>query len=476
MLRRPTLVLLAFALWILASGCSSSFEFSGDPAVREPASDDSADDTDATDESASPDSTADPEPSPTAPSIEERPRVEDEEATARIAIQTNDGQLFTVQPDGSDRINLTSPDEGRFNRQPTWAPDASRIGWVALDPRDATADLRTDRFDLSGPTTTPVDNAPFYLSWDPSSSRIAFLAPSVAGIDLGLATIGEDSDVTRLDRGEPYFFSWGPDSDELLIHASSFRLDRIDVDGSTLVIEEFPAQFQAPVWLGDADTLVYADESGGESFLVTTGSRGEGRVELATFDGALTFSVNPTGTYAAMISRSAGGASDEGIITASAPRLGAQDPFADIVDELPDDTLGFIALYGGDLTTIAFGEVVAFYWDPTGEVLAWLEPSATTPGDLVWWFTDRRDIWGGIEFTPSQVLASNYLPFFDQYAQSHTFFSPDGSQITFAGETSDGQQGIFVMGTQPNSLPRKVAEGVFSVWSPDAAAGGASVL
>lgn len=487
MFRRSILVLIAFAMSVLASGCSSTFEFSGDPAVREPTETPTPADQGSEDQE-----TEGEAPEEETASIDPRPRVEDEETTARIAVQTADGQLFTVQPDGSDRIDLTDPEERRFNRQPTWAPDASRLAWVAIEPSEGSADLRTDRFDLSGPTSMAMADPPFYLNWDPSSSKIAFLAPSVAGIDLGLATIGEESDVIRLDRGEPYFFSWGPDSDELLIHASTFRLDRIDVDGSTRVIEEFPAPFQAPVWLGDEETLVYADQSGGENFLVTTGPLGEGRVELATFDGSLTFSVNPTGTYAALISTDSGnGTGDGGIITTShsSPSLqdpgdpanpddpfDEEDPYADIVDELPLDTLGFIALYGGDLTTIAFGEVVAFFWDPTGEILAWLEPSPTTAGALQWWFSDRRDIWGGVEFIPSQTLTSNYLPFFDQYAQSHTFFSPDGTEITFAGQTLNGEQGVFVMGTEPGASARKISDGVFSVWSPDAAASGASVL
>lgn len=491
-MKRQTRTAVAVLTWLLllTAACSSSFTFSGDPAVRDPSTP-TPEDNPLPEGALIPNPDPSPGAEPTTPPIEAPPRVEDEEASARIAIQTSDGQLFTVQPDGSDRIDLTEVDERRFNRQPTWSPDASRIGWVSLDPRDGNAQVRTDRFDLTSPTTRAVGPAPFYLNWDPSSSQVAYLAPSPAGIDLGLVQITPDDatdgvdPVQRLDRGEPYFFAWGPDGDELLIHASGFRLDRINVDGSTRVIEEFPAPFQAPVWLGEDETLVYADQTDGENFLVTTGPLGEGRIELATFEGRLTFVVNDPGEYAALISRELPSGGDGGVITASTRLQPApddddffdpDDPFADPVDVVPTDMLSFIALYGGELTTVSGGKIVAFWWDPTGETLAWLEPSDDGGGMLQWWFSDRNQVWGGVSFTPSQTFATNYLPFFDQYAQSHSFFSPDGTELTFAGQLANGEQGIFVVGIERGAQANKIADGVFAVWSPDSAGGGASVL
>ena len=149
---------------------------------------------------------------------------------------------------------------------------------------------------------------------------------------------------------------------------------------------------------------------------------------------------------------------------------------ADPVDVVPTEMLSFIALYGGELTTGSSGKIVAFWWDPTGETLAWLEPSDQGNGMLQWWFSDRNQVWGGVSFTPSQTFASNYLPFFDQYAQSHSFFSPDGTELTFAGQLANGEQGVFVVGVERGAQANKIADGVFAVWSPDAAGGGTSVL
>lgn len=456
---------------------SASPEEPDDPAAEGPTEDQQPVDDDAGDGS---DGDTDQDSVPATPAVPDQepidPNAEENQTGDRIVVQTAESQLFTIAPDGTDRIDLTTDDRSvaRHN-QPTWSPDGSRIAWVTQQPpSEGPPLLRTDRFDLSSPTSIDVDTPPFYLSWAADSARVAYLAPTTAGIDLGLAPITDDpaAKAQRLDRGQPFFFSWGPEPDELLVHASGFRLDRIKADGSTRIIEEFPAPFNAPAWLGEEDTLVYADEVEGKNYLVTTGPLGEGRVELASFEGSLTFTVNPGATRVVMIARPLAEQPDpqEDFVTASYQF--DEDDF-DEVDEVPMDTLSIMGTFGGDLWPLTFGTVIAWFWDPTGESLAWLEADGTS---LRWMFSDGRETVPGPTFEPSTTLRNEYLPFFDQYDQSMTLFSPDGSQLTFAGTLSNGESGIFVVDTVPGATPIKIADGVFSAWSPTSAGGAFSVL
>jgi TolB protein len=84
----------------------------------------------------------------------------------------------------------------------------------------------------------------------------------------------------------------------------------------------------------------------------------------------------------------------------------------------------------------------------------------------------RWHIWNGVEsyplsaFYPTEVFLSTYLPFFDQYAQSHRFWSPDSQQLVYAGLSLAGTNGIWIQPIAPESRPTLVSEGVFATWSP----------
>lgn len=421
---------------------------------------------------------------------------EDEERLDRLVVQTDDFNLFTIKPDGSDRIDLTDADTGAHS-QPTWSPDGGRVAWSRFDATTSQASIASDRFDRSSPIEVEVPVPPFYLSWDRGSAQLAYLAPAVGGIDLGVAEISDEGEARRLDRGEPYWFSWGDDGDELFIHASTLRLDLVGFDGSTRIVEEFPAPFQVPVWIGAESTLVYADRLDGVNTLVTTGERGEGRLELATYDGYLQFVVTSDGGRVAL--QVTEREREDGIVTASFPAEASMsaisavaqqtptpfvvptpdpdDPFADPIDVLVPNQLQIMGLYGGEPFVVSGTPALAFYWAPDGETLAWLERAPRQDGALQWWFYSNDQIYSAAPFVPSTTFVRNYLPFFDQYAQSMTFWSPFSDEIVYAGISPEtGESGIWAQPVEPGVAPRFIADGEFAAWSPTAAGGAISAL
>ena len=66
-------------------------------------------------------------------------------------------------------------------------------------------------------------------------------------------------------------------------------------------------------------------------------------------------------------------------------------------------------------------------------------------------------------FVPSPTFLRDYLPFFDQYAQTITPWAPDGSAFAYAG-LHEGESGIWV---QPLAGRRRlIGDGAFVTWTP----------
>src|SRR5262245_49122136 len=142
--------------------------------------------------------------------------------TGRLAVLNAEGNLVTVNPDGSGEVVLDEIQTGQSQvRQPTWSPDGSRVAWVHVEvTEEETLDtvLATSAESGGRATETPTGVVvPFYLSWDPTSSRVAYLGGRDMDIEVGIVE-GRQGRATPLDTGQPYYLSWGPEGDEMLVH------------------------------------------------------------------------------------------------------------------------------------------------------------------------------------------------------------------------------------------------------------------
>jgi len=474
--RRALFLLLTIALF--ATGCSSepSDEISDDPSDRNPQA------------QILPPANLDGPGSGDGDGDFEVPENNDD---GRLVVQSAEAQLSTMLPDGTEVMALTDP--GTQNRQAAWAPDGSRIAWVQIDATTGERSIALDRFDRSDTRNVPIETAPFYLYWDPSAARIAHLSPSTGGIDLGITEpFAEDGPETRrVDRGQPFFMSWGPDGDELLVHASGFRLDRIDLGSATVIVEEFPARFGAPSWLED-NSLVFADVQEDEQFLVTTGPTGEGRRPLISFPGTLRFSVSNQGNRIAM--QAVPTNDDDNVVTASTGPTPPEATLAQQDDPEPTPAPGFddsldaieplspgvpyvMGTFGGEPFPLSDQPALAMFPSPDGQSIAWFEVSPDTPGALVLKVDQGGSVSTTRPFIPSNETTTNYLPFFDQYELSHDFWSPSSRLFVYAGRTpGDRTNGIFTFDRDTGEITR-VADGVVASFTrTPQAAGAASAL
>ena len=68
-----------------------------------------------------------------------------------------------------------------------------------------------------------------------------------------------------------------------------------------------------------------------------------------------------------------------------------------------------------------------------------------------------------VRFTPEPRFITEFVPFFDQYAQSVSLWAPDGSAIAFPG-VIDGNSGIWVQAI--DGEPTRIHDGSWVSWAP----------
>jgi TolB protein len=383
----------------------------------------------------------------------------------RIVVAGEDGNLYTIGPDGTGKVALTEGSTDlRLFRQPAWSPDASRVAWVEIEVSEnglnsALVTSAGDGGELTRADT--ADRPPFYLAWSPDSNRVAALSSWDRGLALRTVDVASGGANTRLiGRGEPLYFAWSPDGQRLLAHLNGEKVSMLSADGKETELDASSAPFGAPDWMSDGAALVYAQRSGGSHKLVLADPSGVGLREIARVEGAATFSVSPDGSRVA---------------------------FVDTGEVVPTAALGPLAvagLEGSDPPVIVDkGPVLAFFWSPQGDKIAYLTPG-DKPADgpsaslaptlqanhlnlwLQWKVWDGQSAYELSQFRPSDTFLVDYLRFFDQYARSMTPWAPDGSAFVYAGDSEDGVSGVWVHGVEEGSSPQRIGDGVYAAWSP----------
>ncbi len=353
----------------------------------------------------------------------------------RLIVLRADGNLASMAPDGTDVVPLTTdagPDV--VIDQPVSSPDGRYLAWVEIrsgQPSLVTATRSGQRLQ-----SVPMGIVPFFLQWDPTSTNIAYLGNAQTGIGMGVVENATTTpDDVAVGGGSPFYLSWSPDGQRLLVHVGTDQLGVTDLQHGLHEVHDRPGSFQAPVWLPDGRT-VYDRLDGTQQRLVVVD--GKQQRALADVTGSVAFVASPDGRRIAY--RVDGGtASQDGVYVR------------------PID--------GGRPTLVTHTGAPAFFWSPAGDELLLLTVNGSGADRIARW-----RVWSGHEllatdpYRPSQTFGQRYLPFFDQYAQAFTPWAPDGRAFAFAGQI-EGQSGIYVQRVD-GGAPTLVSDGEFVLWSP----------
>jgi hypothetical protein len=375
-----------------------------------------------------------------------------------------DNQLYTINPDGSDRLDLAH--DGRIPTAAViWSHDGQHLIFAASERNRS----RVNSARLNGQETRVLYEAdlirePFYLYGSPDDQHVAFLvADPLEGMQLHIAKTDRPDSAQSAISGQPNYASWSPDSRSLLVHIGGISEEAFvgtyDLNATaTHPIETQPAAFQAPFWSpsGQAQWL-YARQSAAGSQLVVGDEKGTRT--LAEFDGGITFGWSPDGQHIAYAINT-----PNSFIYQALTVIDLQDLSSRVVFQ---------------------GNLLAFFWSPDSQKLAYLTgvlvepaPVGRAAGLAAPSLPQRRTLqvtWHVLDLKDERTIDLNtfeptesfihLLQYFDQFAQSVAIGSPDSRSLVYTGRPLIGERGVYVIDALESASPRFVAPGDFAIWS-----------
>ena len=393
----------------------------------------------------------------------------------RIVYVGLDGLIRTVNPDGSDE-RAVSPLEGFFT-WPTWSPDSKRLVFSGL-ASDGSGGARISLFlfetrnglsheiFVGEPGTAGVlaEGVLHYPLWSPDGTQVAFIAITSRGLTLFVDDL-DDGDEPRyvLDQG-PLWISWSPDSQHLIVH----RADRhfvVDTVGGIVVnpLDVRSVGYRVPAWSPRDATVALVSQTGPEDLTLLTARVSDGSLQTPKpvledpTDPAFLWS--PGGKFLAV-------AQSAGVINYLGLTL------------LVYDDLTLLPQNGSADPVKVEDNILAYFWSPDGSRLAYVTLSGTR-GALRWNVLDLADQspMPLADFVPSRDQLTMFQ-FFDQYAYSHSLWSPDSASLVFAGRLANdvvtasysahpGHEGthIYVLGVDESRSVEAIAQGILGFWS-----------
>ncbi len=390
----------------------------------------------------------------------------------RIVIVNAEGQVETLSPTGQDRRVLTSEGRSVFFQFPAWSPDGRRLAVIGTRLSGGGIYVLPD---VVGADNVPenqvyfsADETPIYLYWSPDNTSLAFLANQPRN-QMGLKVIASDggSASRLLATGAPFYWDWSDDGRQLLVHSGEDQgaaLSLIGVQGETQAGNlATPGAFQAPGIAAGGRYWAFAEENEGLSALTVVDTQtGERRSFEPSASMALSW--NPMGNQLAFTN----GTAD------SHPFWGP---------------LRVLDVVAGQTRLLTRQTVLAFFWSPDGRSIAYITLNGTIEDDGVNALAKTRyradrtrraqqtqgfltlsvvDVVSGqglrlLDFEPTIVFLTQFLPFFDQYALSHSLWSPDSSALVLPVREEGGD--VILVVNAAGGRPYRLAEGDVAFWS-----------
>jgi TolB protein len=401
-----------------------------------------------------------------------------ERKSGLIAYLGSDGNMYVSDQGGGHPKQLTKDavipqsqgDPLSYYQYPTWSRDGNQLAFIGLKSDGSQTESKLMIANMDDDSVNEIykseSEQPIYLNWSPDNENLSFISSNVSGQNIILQSIpAKGGDRTILDTGSPYYWSWAPDGKVMIIHAGGTAASApehiafLTVASSTVTeqgLDSTPASFQAPAWSPDGNRIALARVSEKENQIVVTDAAGENAKKVGTFATKTAFAWSSDSTRLAYIDG----------------------------DQLLDaGTFG--PLHVVDLETsketVEDANIIAFFWSPSGKEIAYFVllqanndssgssggSAQTTPQFVLQLHVldvttgKSRDLF---TYRPTQQFLS-VLPYFDQYHQSATIWSPDNNNLVLSFLDNSGKPGIAVVAASGKLEPRLLAPGYLAFWS-----------
>jgi len=358
--------------------------------------------------------------------------------SGELVILDGNGDVVIINPDGTDRRAITTDaGDDAVYFQPIWSPNSTHIAWGQIDSDGFGVGYRGVEEDDA--TVVPMVDLPFYLYWAFDGESIGALHNGAAGLDLELVDVASGTSAI-LDSGTPFSCSWSPTGVGMVIHVGPDRFEMITADGDRHLAGSTSADYYVPQWTDNG--IVHVDGAA----LVVQSPEGPRR-EVVRVNGFTAFVVNSGGTRVAV----------QSIRTEEAIAFQNVE-----IETVPSNRLAVVDIETGEFEVVHEAPTLAFFWSPNGESLLIFAPASSGDGliALVWTPDTGMTEYG--TFIPSQPVARDLLPFFPQYAQSMSFWSPDSAAFAYPSVV-DGTSSIWVQQLD-QTTPERVSQGSWVSW------------
>jgi len=386
-----------------------------------------------------------------------------------------DGNIYIADQGGGNISQLTADavitasETGEFNfyQLPTWSLDGNQLAFVGTSGTSANTTAKLFVANINAGKTNEIYSSeteyPFYLYWSPDDANVSFLSTSVTQQSLILQTAPTDGgERTIIDTGSPYYWSWAPNGRTLITHSGGAstspvpeHLAFIQLQDSGIIedsLDVLPASFQAPAWSPDGSHILLTRLEDSKNELILTNGAGTYKKTLGGFELNTAFGWSSDSKKVAFI---------DGIQAMNAGAIGGLN----VVNIETDEKVSV------DET------VIAFFWSPDGEKIAYFIPQLVSDSADSTGSTAQRlllqlnmlDVKTGesrelFTYQPTEQFR-NTLPYFDQYHQSNTIWSPDNNNLVLSFLDQDGNPGIAIVAVSGQLEPRILAQGYLAFWS-----------
>ena len=394
----------------------------------------------------------------------------------RIAYIDNSGDLRLINPNGTGDQRLTGDvragllsqalERGDSYSWPTWSPDGTKLAVSRISVAGRSPDLSVQLFNLDtggmlsafeNEIPAPVaDGAAHYIYWSPDGRYLTVLAPTPDGLALFVRDYQGNDDAAAVVIGAPLYYHWSNDSGAIAVHSGDrLMMSEPSLDGARADVQMDALGFRSPALSPDGTQVAYAATQG-EVHGVFVRDIGPPPFDAMQAPRLLV----ETGTLAAFAW------APDGSTLAVSEQASRGSPLF--------NRLSLMSADGSASSVLVQEDHLAFFWSPEGDRIAWVgvDPS-TREMEL-----SLSAVAGGeprrlFRFSPTGEFFT-YLSFFDQYAYSHSLWSPDGSALVVAGNegpesgrrNGSGPSGgqVYVVDADTGEAQR-IASGKTAVWS-----------